>query len=140
VSFVLMSRNRFTNTNTAEIHVVDNAAGPIVIVEVLPYVLQSLDDARANIAASIRAAGNQRCRLMIDIRKAEILTAEVRHYYSGEQLEQWFSAIAVIVEASPVGRVMGNLYLRIARPGVPTRLCNDEDTAMTWLRKDDVDN
>ena len=114
----------------------DDGTGPLVAVRILPKVTQSVDDARANMEACIQAAENRRCRLLIDIRKAELISAEVRHYYSGEQLTQWFSALALLVEASPLGRTMGNLYLRIARPGVPTRLFSDENAAMTWLRKE----
>jgi hypothetical protein len=29
---------------------------------------------------------------------------------------------------------MGNLYLRIARPGLPTRLFNEEAAATAWLK------
>jgi hypothetical protein len=123
-------------TRTAEISVQHLDDGPIVAVRIQPQVVQSLDDARANIETCIRAAGNRRCRLLVDIRNAEQLSADVRHYYSGEKLTQWFSALGVLVEASAVGRVMGNLYLRIARPGVPTQLFVDEDTAMAWLRRD----
>jgi hypothetical protein len=125
-------------TRTAEIFVEEHSAGPIVAIRILPDVLQSLDDARANIETCAQAAGNRRCRLLIDIRKAALISAEVRHYYSGEKLAQWFSALALLVDASPVGRVMGNLYLRISRPGVPTRIFSAEDPAMTWLREDNV--
>jgi hypothetical protein len=88
--------------------------------------------------ACVRAAENRRCRLLIDIRKATLISAEVRHYYGGEKLTQWFSAMALLVEGSPMGKVMGNLYLRIARPGVPTRLFSDEVKAIKWLRKDNI--
>jgi hypothetical protein len=125
-----------TKTRTAEVTVQDDGAtGSIVTVRIQPGVQQSLDDARANIEACVRAAGNRRCRLMVDIRKAEILSAEVRHYYSGEQLTKWFSAIALLVEGSPLGRVMGNLYMRIARPGIPACIFSDEGKALAWLRK-----
>lgn len=110
-------------------------SGPVVTVRILPEVLQSLDDARANIEACFCVASNRRSRLLVDIRQAALITAEVRHFYSGENLTQWFSALGLLVDASPVGRVMGNLYIRIARPGLPTRIFTDEDTAMIWLRK-----
>ena len=32
-----------------------------------------------------------------------------------------------------VGRMFGNVYLRIAKPGVPTRLFSDETEAAEWL-------
>ena len=126
-----------TKTRTAEIAVADDGAGPVVTVRVFPHVRQSLEDAHANMDACVRVAGNRRCRLLIDISKAETLSAEVRHYYSGGKLTEWFSAMALVVEASPMGRVMGNLYLRIARPGVPTQLFSDEAAAMTWLKRAD---
>ena len=123
-------------TRTAEITVEDDADGPIVIVRVKSGVRQSLDDARSNVETCVQAAGNRRCRLLIDISKAELISAEVRHFYSGGKLTEWFSALALQVEASPLGRTMGNLYLRIARPGIPTRLFADSRSAMAWLTKD----
>ena len=41
--------------------------------------------------------------------------------------------LALLVEASPFGRMFGNVYLRIANPGVPTRLFSDETEAAGWL-------
>jgi len=114
---------------------VEDHSATIVTVRILPDIPQSLEDARSNLEACICAAGNRRCRLLIDIRKAALITAEVRHYYSGENLTEWFSALGLLVDASPLGRVMGNLYIRIARPGIPTRLFTDEEVAMSWLRK-----
>jgi hypothetical protein len=122
-------------TRTAEIAVEDDGTGPVVTVRVLPHVNQSLEDAHVNMEACVRAAGNRRCRLLIDISQAETLSADVRHYYSGGKLTEWFSAMALLVEASPMGRVMGNLYLRIARPGVPTQLFGDEAAALMWLKR-----
>ena len=117
-------------TRTAEITVEDADSGPIVVVRVQRGVQQSLDDARANIEACIQVAGNERCRLLVDISQAETISADVRHYYSGGKLTTWFSALAILVDASSVGRAMGNLYLRIARPGVPTQLFADYRAAM----------
>lgn len=120
----------------ADISVEQDGVHPIVAIRVRPGVQQSLADAQANVEVCIRAAGNRRCRLLVDIRRGEALSADVRHFYSGDKLIEWFSAMALLVNSSPVGRVMGNLYLRIARPGVPTRLFTEESAAMDWLRKD----
>jgi hypothetical protein len=134
---LLLTGAVLTKTRTAEIVVEDdNGTDPIVAVRIQAGLQQTIDDAIKNVEACICAAGNRRCRLLIDIRRAEIISAEVRHYYSGAKLTEWFSAMALLVEGSPLGRIMGNLYLRIARPGIPTQIFNDEDAAMTWLRKD----
>ena len=62
-----------------------------------------------------------------DVRTAQPLDAEARHHYSGQTLVDGFQALALLVDSSPFGRMMGNLYLRIARPGIPTQLfMNDE--------------
>ena len=69
---------------------------------------------------------DKRRPLLIDIRTAQPLEADARHHYSGQTLVERFSALALLVEASPFGRMLGNVYLRIARPGIPTQLFSDE--------------
>jgi len=59
--------------------------------------------------------------------------ADARHHHSGQTLGDAFLALALLVEASPFGRMFGNVYLRIAKPGVPTRLFSDETAAAEWL-------
>jgi hypothetical protein len=54
-------------------------------------------------------------------------------FYSGQVLIDGFSALALLVDASPFGRMMGNVYLRIARPGIPTQLFSNEPLAIEWL-------
>jgi hypothetical protein len=83
----------------------------------------------------VNETGGARRPLLIDIRRALPVEAEARHHYSGQKLAEAFSALALLVEASPFGRMMGNVYLRIARPGIPTRLFADEGEALAWLRK-----
>ena len=39
----------------------------------------------------------------------------------------------LLVEASPMGTMMGNVYLRVARLGIPTKLFTSEPEAMQWL-------
>ena len=78
-------------------------------------------------------AAGQRRPLLVDISEALPLDAEVRHYYSGQVLVDGFTALALVIHASPLGRMMGNVYLRVARPGIPTRLFNEPAVARAWL-------
>src|SRR5262249_32638502 len=94
---------------------------------------QTLDDARENLAASVAATGGRRRPLLVDISRCLPLEPEVRHYYTGKLLVDSFSAIGLLIEASPFGRMMGNVYLRVARPGIPTKLFADEPSAFDWL-------
>lgn len=64
--------------------------------------------------------------------RARPLDAETRHYYSGRKLTDSFTAIAILVPVGAFGRMMGNLYLRVANPGVPARLFDSEESALAW--------
>ena len=106
----------------------------LLVVRVNVGARQSLDDAKENLAVAVAQTAGQRRPLLIDIRAAKPLDADARHHYSGQTLVDSFSALALLVEASPFGRMMGNVYLRVARPGVPTKLFADEARALGWLR------
>jgi hypothetical protein len=118
-------------TATAEISVLPDG---IVLTRIDPGVKQSLDAARENLAATIAACGGVRRRLLVDISRCQPLEPEVRHEYTGDLLVASFVALAILVESSPFGRMMGNLYLRIARAGIPMRLFVNEQAAFAWLR------
>ena len=92
-------------------------------------------EAKENLGLALSAREGVRRPLLVDMRKAAPLEAEVRHYYSGQVLVEGFTAIGLLVEASPLGRMMGNVYFRVARPGIPARLFTDESQAVVWLRE-----
>ena len=118
------------DTRTARIALNDRG---LLIVRINDGAHQSLDDAKENLAAAVSQTGGQRRPLLIDIRTAQPLDADARHHYSGQTLVDRFSALALLVDASPFGRMMGNVYLRIARPGIPTQLFAEETQALKWL-------
>jgi hypothetical protein len=118
------------DTQTAAIHL---SVEGLVIVRIRDGAYQSLDDSRINLATAIAATAGRRRPLLVDIRTAQPLDAEARHLYSGQTLVDGFLALALLVDGSPVGRMMGNVYLRIARPGIPTQLFTDEPRAVEWL-------
>jgi hypothetical protein len=121
-----------TETKTAEIGLTENG---LVVVRIRNGAHQSLADARENLAACLSEALGRRRPLLIDIRGAQPLDADVRHHYSGQTLVAGFSALALLIESSPLGRMMGNVYLRVARPGIPTQLFAEEPRALEWLNR-----
>jgi len=106
----------------------------LLVVRINDGALQSLEDAKENLALAVTETGGQRRPLLIDIRTAQPLDADARHHYSGQTLVERFSALALLVEASPFGRMLGNVYLRVARPGIPTQLFSDDAQAVEWLK------
>jgi hypothetical protein len=116
-----------------ETALVELGADGVLSVRMRTAASQSLADARANLSAALELAAGQRRPLLVDISEALPLDAEVRHYYSGQVLVDGFTALAMVVHASPLGRMMGNVYLRVARPGIPTRLFTESAMARAWL-------
>jgi hypothetical protein len=96
---------------------------------------QSLTDAQANVAAIKSLSAGIRRPLLIDMSGARPLEPEVRHFYGENELSTWFTAMALIIESTALGRMMGNVYLRVARTGLPTQLFTDEASASAWLAK-----
>lgn len=121
--------NGVRHTRTAQIETTPDG---IVITRILPDVDQRVSDAVENIAVSADACGGRRAPIVVDLRRARTLDAETRHYYSGRKLVESFTAIALLVPAGAFGRMLGNLYLRVASPGVPARLFDSEAAALEW--------
>ncbi|SRR5258708_4969659 len=117
-------------TRTAVIHL---APYGIVIVRIKQDAIQSLDDAVQNLAAAVQATDRQRRPLLIDIRAAMPLDNEVRRYYSGPMVVEHFPALGLIVDGGPFGRMMGNLYFRVAQLGIATQIFGTEGDAVAWL-------
>lgn len=106
---------------------------PIVGFRLHEGVEQSVEDADENLRVVTEARPSQPCGLVVDIRHSAPLSAEVRHRYHAERISG-FCGFALVVAANPLGRTMGNLYLRIAKPTIPTRMFSDFDEAVEWLR------
>jgi hypothetical protein len=105
----------------------------LLVVRIRRDVRQTLDDARANIEAAAAESGGARPGLLLDLTRAVPLDPPVRHYYNGPVVGEVCSALAILVEISPLGRMMGNVYLRVANLTVPTRVFDREPKALTWL-------
>jgi hypothetical protein len=126
----LLAARTMTDTKTAVIQMSDDG---LVIVRIRDGAYQSVEDAKTNLATAMAETGGRRRPLLVDIRAAQPLDADARHHYSGQALIDSFSAMALLVESSFLGRAMGNVYLRVARPGIPTQLFTDESRAVEWL-------
>ena len=117
-------------TATARIELAENG---VLIVRIRKGATQKVTDARENLDAALAETQGRRRPLLVDITGSPPLDAETRHLYSGQTLVTGFTALALLVEASPLGRMMGNVYFRVARPGIPTHLFTDEPGAVQWL-------
>ena len=62
------------------------------------------------------------------------ITSEARQLISSPEYKKDTLAKAIIVQSLPQ-RIVSNFYLRFNKPAIPTRLFNDKESAMQWLRK-----
>jgi len=119
-----------TETRTALIYLLDPG---IVMVRIKKELLQTLDDAEKNLSAAVRETGEQRRPLLLDLRQAMPLDDDIRRQYSGPRVVDNFSALGLVVDDGPFGRMMANLYLSVADLEIATRLFATEGEAIAWL-------
>ena len=105
----------------------------VITVRVRAAVAQTVSDAEQNLSAALQLRDGQRRPILVDIRDAVPLDADVRRCYAGEVLVG-FTCLALLIKANPLGRMIGNVYLRVANTRIPTRLFTDEGSALQWLR------
>ena len=118
-------------TPTARIALGDDG---VLVVRIRNGAHQRPVDARENLESALTEGAGRRRPLLVDITGSPPIDAETRHLYSGQTLAAGFTALALLVEASPLGQMMGNVYFRVARPGIPTHLFTDEGRAVEWLK------
>lgn len=118
------------STRTAEISLRE----AIIVVTIQPGVTQTLADAEENYSSVVRLSGSRPCPLLIDMRSAAPLTADARHFYAAKRMDDAFTCLGLLLHASPVGKMLGNVYFQIARHKIPVRLFTEEEAAWAWLR------
>ena len=101
--------------------------------EAAPAVDADLADAQEQLATQ-RAMGLSLPRpFLMDIRTARSVTREARALFTGKESAAMFAATALIV-GSLLSRAIGNLFIGMSRPAMPTRLFTSEADALAWLR------
>jgi len=101
-----------------------------------PERVQSLEDARVNLEAASRLTQGMPVPLLLDIRNTGTLSRAAREHYAGEHGARVITGLAFIAD-SAFTRVVGNLFIRVAKAHYPVRLFADEERAVRWLRSDD---
>jgi hypothetical protein len=69
---------------------------------------------------------------LMDIRQVRSLSRDARSYFASPEAAQVFSATALVV-SSPLSRAVGNFFLGLNKPSMPTRLFTSEADALAWL-------
>ena len=74
--------------------------------------------------------------LLCDLTNVVKMTHDCRNHFAGAEHAEVFSKCALIIK-SPISRIIGNIFLGANKPLRPTRLFNDLDKGLDWLREKD---
>ena len=71
--------------------------------------------------------------ILIDSRGIRSMTRDAREYFSTRGRDTNTCAFGIVIK-SPLSRAVGNFFLGINKPAVPSRLFDNEDNAIEWLK------
>ena len=94
---------------------------------------ENLEDAKEQIVVQRKMIDDRPLPFLMDIRRVKSLSREARAYFAGAESAEVFRATALLV-SSPLSRAVGNFFLGLNRPQMPTRLFTNDEDAMAWLR------
>ena len=99
----------------------------------LPNAVETLADAKENMAATAKISGGKRRPALVDLRAIKSIDRDAREYYGrGDQAE--VIAAAALLISSPISRVIGNFILALNTPRIPAKIFTSEAEALDWLR------
>lgn len=81
---------------------------------------------------SSELAGNKVHANMVDIRKMTFMSNDARKHFASQNKDT-VKAVAVISNKS-FHRPLVNFYLKFSRPSLPTKIFDDEEKAVDWLK------
>jgi hypothetical protein len=104
----------------------------IVHAESQPGTEQARAEAEACVASIWEVGGRRTRPVLVDLRRVKAMHRGARTYYAGAETARTQSAAALLV-GSPLTRVIGNFFMGLNKPLIPTRLFTSEPEAMAWL-------
>lgn len=89
--------------------------------------------AMALVGELVTMAGSVKRALFCDLRRVKSMDRDARNYFAGPATASWQVASALLVD-SPLTRAIGNFFMGLNKPLVPTRLFTNEQEAKSWLK------
>jgi hypothetical protein len=71
--------------------------------------------------------------VLVDMTNVKSMTREARLYFAGPETAAVQAAAALVIK-SPLTRALGNFFMGLNKPLIPTRLFTSETDAVAWLR------
>jgi hypothetical protein len=102
--------------------------------KVKPHIDITINDAIENTEVVTSFFKDKKFPIMIDARGIKSMSREAREHFSTHGRDSKTNSFGIIIK-SPLSRVIGNFFLGLNKPAVPTRLFDNENDALEWLKK-----
>lgn len=103
-----------------------------IITRVAPLAEINLDHAKENTLKVRELSGDVVYPILVDMRKIRSISKEARDHFAMRDRKPGVVAIAMLV-SSPLSRIIGNFFLGLNLPAVPTRMFTDREQAERWI-------
>jgi hypothetical protein len=117
-------------TKTAEISY--DSLSRLLRVKILPGAEIELDDAIQNFTATKMLTNNDNYLVLVDGRVSLSVSREARNFASQVKTDEGRIAEAFII-TSTANKLLGNFYINVNKPTVPTKIFSSEEKALEWL-------
>lgn len=94
----------------------------------------TFETAKENSVAVNSILDKRKGPLLIDSRGIKSMTRDARNQFSTRGRESNTIAFGILIDSS-ISKVIGNFFMGINKPAVPTRLFDNEEEAIVWLKK-----
>jgi len=117
-------------TSIADMSIIDDR---YIVSRLLPNTgNMTLEQVIDDLASIRQRLGNRKMPKMMVVNKLSGTTSEVRSFYARPDATINLSAEAIVVP-SKATKMMANFYLRMNQPARPTRVFNNEASALRWM-------
>lgn len=94
-----------------------------------------LEAAKRIVADRLALCGGKEYPSLTIVNGIKSITKEARDYFSHGDGVKGMTRLAILTE-SPISNMIGNFWMQINKPTVPTRLFTNQADAITWLTAD----
>lgn len=101
---------------------------------VKPNAIIEIEDAMANSEAVKLVSSGAVYPILVNLKQIHSISKPARDHFSMQNRAAGVTAIAMLIK-SPGSRIIGNFFLGLNKPTVPTKLFTDKDKAITWLKQ-----
>lgn len=105
----------------------------IIRAKLKPQIQFGLEDAREAMRLVSELGQGKPRPILVDMTEIMAMDREARVYFASEDTAKLESAAALLIR-SPLTRAIGNFFMGLNKPFIPTRLFTSEDEALAWLK------